>query len=407
MQVSEAYGPGKLGLSFELFPPKTAESQAALFEHLDELMAFAPSFVTCTYGAGGSTRDKTLEIVAETRRRYGCPVAAHLTCVGATVADLRAYLADAWNRGVENIVALRGDPPKGDVTFRPVAGGLRYASELVALIRSEFPQFGIAVAGYPETHQEAVSPEADLENLKRKVDAGGQIVVTQLYFDNADFFRFHDRCRRIGIDAPIVPGILPVTNFAQIQRITALCKAQLPAAFTAALEQAGTDAERQFEVGVEFATRQVRELLDAGVPGLHFYVLNKSPATARVLRAVGVLRGPQNAASLQAASRSSALGAVGEFESNIAIIKQGETLHISGSAAATRITTYRPNKGGPRDRSLVSLLGWAASKGVLTPGYVQVIPVDADVSLTKGSRPVDAKYFEARNVHRGSIRVLG
>ena len=287
MRVSEAYGPGKLGLSFELFPPKTAAGDAALFGHLDELIAFRPSFVTCTYGAGGSTRQKTLDIVAEVRRRYGCSVASHLTCVGSTVADLRTYLADAHERQIENIVALRGDPPKGDDSFRQTAGGLRYANELVALIHAEFPQFGIAVAGYPETHQEAPSVEADLENLKRKVDAGGEAVITQLFYDNADLFRFRDRCRRAGIGVPIVPGILPITNLAQIQRITSLCKARLPGDLIAALEQAGDGEAEQFEVGVEFATRQVRELLDGGVPGVHFYVLNKSPAAVRVLQAVG------------------------------------------------------------------------------------------------------------------------
>ena len=287
MRVSEAYGPGKLGLSFELFPPKTAAGDAALFGHLDELIAFRHSFVTCTYGAGGSTRQKTLDIVAEVRRRYGCSVASHLTCVGSTVADLRTYLADAHERQIENIVALRGDPPKGDDSFRQTAGGLRYANELVALIHAEFPQFGIAVAGYPETHQEAPSVEADLENLKRKVAAGGEAVITQLFYDNADLFRFRDRCRRAGIGVPIVPGILPITNLAQIQRITSLCKARLPGDLIAALEQAGDGEAEQFEVGVEFATRQVRELLDGGVPGVHFYVLNKSPAAVRVLQAVG------------------------------------------------------------------------------------------------------------------------
>jgi methylenetetrahydrofolate reductase (NADPH) len=287
MRISEAYGAGKLGLSFELFPPKTEAGVAALFGHLDELIAFRPSFVTCTYGAGGSTRQKTLDIVAEVQRRYGCSVASHLTCVGATVTDLRAYLADARERQIENIVALRGDPPKGDDSFRPTAGGFRYANELVALIRAEFPQFGIAVAGYPETHQEAPTAEVDLENLKRKVDAGGEAVITQLFYDNSDLFRFRDRCRRAGIGVPIVPGILPITNLAQIQRITSLCKARLPGDLIAALEQAGDGEAEQFEVGVEFATRQVRELLDGDVPGVHFYVLNKSPAAVRVLQAVG------------------------------------------------------------------------------------------------------------------------
>jgi methylenetetrahydrofolate reductase (NADPH) len=287
MRVADAYGPGKLGLSFELFPPKTEAGDAALFRHLDELIAFRPSFVTCTYGAGGSTRRKTLDIVSDVHRRYGCPVASHLTCVGSTVDDLRAYLADAQARQIENIVALRGDPPKGDASFCAVAGGLCYANELVALIRTEFPHFGIAVAGYPETHQEAPSAEVDLENLKRKVDAGADAVITQLFYDNADLFRFRDRCRGAGISVPIVPGILPVTNLAQIQRITSLCKARLPTGFVAALEQAGDSEDEQFEVGVEFATRQVRALLDGGVPGVHFYVLNKSPAAVRVLQSVG------------------------------------------------------------------------------------------------------------------------
>jgi methylenetetrahydrofolate reductase (NADPH) len=286
MKLSSYYGPGKFGLSFELFPPKTEAGETELFRHLEDLAAFEPSYITCTYGAGGSTRQKTLEIVERVHERLGCPVASHLTCVGSTADELRSYLREARSRGVEHIVALRGDPPKGETSFRAVAGGLRYASELVALIRGEFPEFGIAVAGYPETHIEAISPEADLENLKRKVDAGGDVVITQLFYFNDDFFRFRERCERIGIRAPIVPGILPVTNLAQIRRITSLCGAKLPADFVADLEARNDDAEAQFELGVEFATRQTQELIDDDVPGIHFYVLNKSPATCRVLRSV-------------------------------------------------------------------------------------------------------------------------
>jgi methylenetetrahydrofolate reductase (NADPH) len=274
-----------LTLSFELFPPKTPAAEEALWANLQELMAFRPDVVTCTYGAGGSTRDKTLGIVSEVRRRFGVRVASHLTCVGSTVEQLRGYLAEAQARGIENIVALRGDPPKGESSFTPVAGGMRYASELVALIHREFPQLGIAVAGYPETHQEAASPEADLENLQRKVASGGHCVITQLFFDNADFLRFRDRCREVKIGVPIIPGILPVTNLAQIQRIAALCKARLPEALVAELSQQD-DSEWQFAAGVRWATRQVQELIDAGVPGVHFYVLNKSQATAAVLNAV-------------------------------------------------------------------------------------------------------------------------
>lgn len=290
MALIDAYTAGRFGLSFELFPPKTAESEALMWATVDDLMAFEPSMITCTYGAGGSTRDKTLDIVEEVHRRHDLPVASHLTCVGSTTDELREYLRAAIDRGVSAIVALRGDPPKGETAFRPVAGGLTYASELVAMIRGEFPELGILVAGYPETHQEAISPEADLENLKRKCDAGGDVVVTQLFYDNADFFRFRDDCDRLGITAPLVPGIMPVTNYGQIKRIATLCKARLPEAFTKAFEAAGDDADAQFEAGVEFATQQVRELLDAGVPGIHFYVLNRSPATSRVLEQVGRAR---------------------------------------------------------------------------------------------------------------------
>src|SRR5262245_52311148 len=272
-------------LSFELFPPKTQAAEEALWENLGQLVAFGPDVVTCTYGAGGSTRDKTLDIVAQAKRRFGVRVASHLTCVGSTVEQLRSYLREAQQRGIENIVALRGDPPKGETAFKPAEGGLRYASELEELIRREFPQLGIAVAGYPETHQEAASPQADLDNLKRKVECGGHCVITQLFYDNTDFFRFRERCKEVGIGVPIVPGILPVTNLTQIQRITSLCKARLPADFVSELSQQD-DADWQFAVGVRWAARQVQELIDSGVPGLHFYVLNRSQATAAVLNQV-------------------------------------------------------------------------------------------------------------------------
>ncbi|HZL87601.1 MAG TPA: methylenetetrahydrofolate reductase [NAD(P)H] [Pirellulaceae bacterium] len=272
-------------LSFELFPPKTPAGEEAMYASVQELMAFRPDVITCTYGAGGSTREKTLDITTQVKRRFEVRVASHLTCVGSTIEQLRTYLAEARQRGIDNVVALRGDPPKGESQFRPVAGGFSYASELVAFVRGEFPQFGLAVAGYPETHQEAISPQADLANLKRKVDAGGDVVITQLFYDNADFFRFRQACQQLGIQSPIVPGILPVTNLSQIQRITSLCKARLPDSFVAALGQ-HDDPEWQFKVGVDFASRQVQELIDAGIPGIHFYVLNKSPATAAVLEAV-------------------------------------------------------------------------------------------------------------------------
>ena len=283
MTLASAYEQGKCTLSFELFPPKTARGVENLWSHVEQLMEFDPSYITCTYGAGGSTQDRTLEIVSEVRRRFKLPVASHLTCVGATVDGLRGYLGRATDAGVEHIVALRGDPPAGQQSFEATPGGLRYANELVELIRAEFPRFGIAVAGYPETHQEAVSAEADLENLKRKVASGGDIVITQLFFDNQDFFRFQQRCDAIGITCPVVPGILPVTNLAQIQRITSLCGATLPPAFVEEMSKQDDD-QWQFDVGVEFARRQVAELMSHGVPGIHFYVLNRSQATSSVLQ---------------------------------------------------------------------------------------------------------------------------
>lgn len=286
MTLASHFGPDKFALSFELFPPKTASGDEALFRHVDQLVEFRPNFITCTYGAGGSTRDKTLGIVERVKQQYQLPVASHLTCVGSTVDQLRDYLRDAQQRGIDYIVALRGDPPQGDSSFKAVEGGFSYANELVELIRGEFANFGIAVAGYPETHQEAPSAEVDLENLKRKVDAGADVVVTQLFYDNADFFRFRERYDAAGITVPLVPGILPVTNMKQIQRITSLCGAKLPDNFQQRLGERGDDNDWQFGVGVEFATQQVQDLIDSGIPGIHFYVLNKSQATSAVLRAV-------------------------------------------------------------------------------------------------------------------------
>jgi methylenetetrahydrofolate reductase (NADPH) len=283
MKLSAAYGPGKFGLSFELFPPKTSQGVTNLFEHVARLIEFRPSFITCTYGAGGSTQDLTLEIISRVHKDFKLPVATHLTCVGRTVDELRDYLRKARELGVQNVVALRGDPPKGDTAFRPVEGGYRYANELVCLIHSEFPDLGIAVAGYPEKHQEAPSHDVDLANLKRKVDCGADVIVTQLFYNNEDFFRFRDRCHTLGIHLPIIPGLLPVTNFAQIKRITSLCGAQLPSKFVAQLEAAGEVADDQFKIGVDFATQQAQELVNAGVPGIHFYVLNRSEAATMVL----------------------------------------------------------------------------------------------------------------------------
>lgn len=284
MGLGDYFSNNRRGLSFELFPPKTDEGVDLLLNTVGELVEFSPDFFTCTYGAGGSTRDRTLQILKAVKEKYQIPVASHLTCVGTTVDELRDYLRTAIAQGTDHIVALRGDPPKGQSEFQQTLGGLKYANELVSLIQTEFPELGIAVAGYPEVHQEAPSAEVDLENLKRKVDAGADIIVTQLFYINEDYFRFRDKCSAAGIHIPIVPGILPVTNLAQIKRIASMCKANLPESFLSRLGESD-EADWQFSAGVEFAQRQVAELLNDGVPGIHFYVLNKSQATAEVLKA--------------------------------------------------------------------------------------------------------------------------
>lgn len=286
MRLPDIYAANKFALSFELFPPKTEAGVENLFRHAETLVGFEPAYITCTYGAGGSTQDRTLEIAARVRRQFGLPVATHLTCVGRTADEIRDYLRRAVEADVTNVVALRGDPPAGEKTFTATEGGYRYANELVAMIHTDFPSMGVAVGGYPEVHQEAPSAEADLEALKRKVDAGAHAIITQLFYDNDDFFRFRDRCEAAGIGAPLIPGLLPVTNVSQIKRIASLCGAKLPQDFLSKLEACGDDADAQFEVGVEQATAQTQGLVDAGVPGIHYYVLNKSEAASRVLQAV-------------------------------------------------------------------------------------------------------------------------
>ncbi len=286
MPLAEIYKTNPFVLSFELFPPKTDKGMDLLVENVRQLLEFQPHFITCTYGAGGSTRDKTLDTLAHVQALSDIPVASHLTCVNATIDDLKSYLAKATAQGIKNIVAIRGDAPEGEASFQTTEGGLSYGKDLVKLIRSEYPDFGIAVGGYPETHPEAVSPDADLRHLKEKVDCGADLIVTQLFYNNEVFLRFRDRCTSAGIDVPIVPGLLPVTNFNQVKRITALCGATLPNDFLHALENCGDDAEAQFKVGVEQATQQASDLIAHGVPGIHFYVLNKSRATSEVLRSL-------------------------------------------------------------------------------------------------------------------------
>lgn len=282
-----AYGSGELALSIEIFPPKSAEADATLRQTLDELSVYRPRFISCTYGAGGSTSKRTIEWCREIQTRYTTAATAHFTCVGSSREELLGWLAEADAAGIRNIMALRGDPPAGAEHFQPVAGGLRYANELVTLIREQYPDWGIGVAGYPETHPEATSAADDLRHLAGKVAAGANAVFTQLFFDNSRFLRFRDDCERAGIRVPVVPGIMPITEFARIQRITSMCGASLPPALLTKLDAAKEDKAAQFAIGVEFAIQQCQELVAAGVPGLHLYALNKSHACREILDALG------------------------------------------------------------------------------------------------------------------------
>ncbi|MFQ5734769.1 MAG: methylenetetrahydrofolate reductase [NAD(P)H] [Planctomycetaceae bacterium] len=287
VRIAEIYKTGSFGLSIEIFPPKTPAGDDALFATLNTLSRYRPAFVSCTYGAGGSTRERTLELCVEIQNRYGLTATSHFTCVGSTRAELVDWLEQAVNNGIANIMALRGDPPEGQEAFKPVAGGLRYANELVALIRERFPNLGIGVAGYPEKHQEAPDAQTDLDNLKRKVDAGADAVFTQLFFINRNFFEFRERYARAGIAVPLIPGIMPITSYARIKRITAMCGAIFPDDLAAKLEAVRDDKDAQFQIGVDHAIAQCRDLMDAGVPGIHFYALNRSQACAKILEALG------------------------------------------------------------------------------------------------------------------------
>ena len=287
MRIRDIYRRAQFGLSIEIFPPKTPAGDETLRQALKRLAAYRPAFFSCTYGAGGSTRQRTVEWCVEIQQDLGIPATSHFTCVGSTVEELREWLRLAGSEGIQNIMALRGDPPQGDEDFQAVDGGLQHANELVEVIHREFPQMGVAVAGYPEKHHEAPSMEVDLENLRRKVRCGADVVITQLFYINDDFYRFRQRCGQLGIDVPIVPGLLPVTNLSQINRITTLCAATLPTDFVNELGK-HDDPDWQSKVGIEFAIRQVRDLLSQGVAGLHFYVLNKSEATSHVVAAVNL-----------------------------------------------------------------------------------------------------------------------
>jgi methylenetetrahydrofolate reductase (NADPH) len=285
MKIVDKLASSRPAFSFEYFPPKDEEGLCRLFDTIHRLKCYEPAFVSVTYGAGGSTRQLTTQLVLRIKRETSLETMAHLTCIGARRCDLRQMLDRYRDVGIENVLALRGDPVGGQVPAAPPAGGCAYASELVELIRSDY-DFCVAAACYPEKHPEAPDLGTDLANLKRKVDAGVDLLITQLFFDNRDYFDFVAQARAVGIGVPVVAGIMPVTSLSQIKRFTAMCGARIPASLLLELEAARDNPEQVQAVGVAHAVAQWRGLLAAGAPGIHFYTLNRSLATVRVLEAV-------------------------------------------------------------------------------------------------------------------------
>jgi methylenetetrahydrofolate reductase (NADPH) len=275
--------------SFEFFPPKTDEGDRNLRATLEDLRAFEPDFVSVTYGAGGTTRGRTVELTHWIKQDLGIEAMAHLSCVGSTREDLQEILDGMQRAGIENVLALRGDAPRGETEWRPHPGGLHYSTELASLIVEHYP-FSVGAACFPEVHPEAPDLAHDLRFLKQKVDAGASFLITQLFMDNELYFRFVDEARAVGIEVPILPGIMPITDVGQIKTITGMCGASLPPALLEALEWRADDRDAVLQLGVAYATLQCAELLARGAPGIHFYTLNRSPATRAILSALRLLR---------------------------------------------------------------------------------------------------------------------
>jgi methylenetetrahydrofolate reductase (NADPH) len=281
MRIAELFSRGEPVVSFEFFPPKTDGGYRALYDTIAELKRLDPGFVSVTWGAGGSTRRKTVELVTQIQRELGLVAMAHMTCVGAAQDELAETLGRLAQDGVQNVLALRGDPPKDQPGFVTAPGGLSYAAELVSFIRERF-DLCIGGACYPEKHPDAPTADADLARLVEKVAAGAEFLITQLFFDPADYFAFVARARDAGITVPIVPGIMPVVSAANARRMAQMCGSRIPEELEAELSRAGDDETATLEVGIAWATRQCRALLEGGAPGLHFYTLNRSPAARRV-----------------------------------------------------------------------------------------------------------------------------
>jgi len=291
MKISDIYKKTKPAISFEFFPPKTDEAEEKLFETAADLKSLNPAFISVTYGAMGGTRDNTLRIAERLKSKMGIEAAAHLTCVAHSRDDIESVLSQLSERGIENIVALRGDPPKGQTEFKAPVNGFPFAAELVKFIRHHprfNKNFALAVAGYPEGHMECRDLKKDMEHLKLKVDQGADAVITQLFFNNAAFLNFVERARKSGIQIPIVPGIMPLTNVSQIKRFSEMSGCEIPEAMQSAMTRFTEDPEGAEKYGIEYASAQCRELLAAGVPGIHFYTLNKAPTTMAIYRNLGL-----------------------------------------------------------------------------------------------------------------------
>ncbi len=280
---------GQPTFSFEFFPPKSEDGERNLRATLEDLRAFDPDFVSVTYGAGGSTRGRTVELTKWIKEGVGIEAMAHLSCVGTSREELIGILDDIRAAGIDNVLALRGDPPRGETEWKPHPGGLHYSTELAALISERYP-FSVGAACFPEVHPEAPDLAHDLRFLKEKLRSGASFLITQLFFDNELYFRFIEEARTAGIDVPIVPGIMPITDVKQIKTITGMCGATIPESLLHALEWRAGDPEAVLQLGVAYATLQCAELLARGAPGIHFYTLNRSPATRAILSALTLLR---------------------------------------------------------------------------------------------------------------------
>ena len=295
MKISEALRTTFPSFSFEFFPPRNDDGTAQLVETVGRLRAHGPTFVSVTYGAGGSTRQRTLDLVSRFKRDFDVEAMAHLTCVGSSISELRTTLDRLEQAGVENIMALRGDAPKGSTEFVPAADGLAHANELIALIASNY-SFDVGGACYPEGHPESPDLEHDLEWVVRKVEAGAKFLVSQAFFENIHYFAFVERARARGIGVPIIPGIMPITDLRVMRRIMELDpRTTIPASLRSEIERRADNPEAVVELGVAYATLQCEELLRCGAPGIHFYTLNRSPATSAIVAALQITQPWMNA----------------------------------------------------------------------------------------------------------------